>query len=119
MAFADPQSVTVNAVAQSLPRVASNGSSSEYQKEDSSYKLVVSRIAGKRRRYMVRLDARKIASDPLVSANNREYTMAAYVVVDVPPTGIGYTNPDARDVVLALTGWLTSANVLKVLGNEN
>jgi len=119
MAFSDPQSVTVNAVAQSLPRISSNGASSEYQKEDASYKLTISRVAGKRRRYMVRLDARRIAADPLVSANNREYTMAAYMVIDVPPTGIGYTNAEAKDVVLGLTAWLTSANVLKVVGNEN
>lgn len=119
MAFSDPQSVTVNAVAKSLPRVASNGGSSEYQMDDSSYKLVISRTIGKRRRYMVRLDARKIASDPLVSANNREYTAAAYLVIDAPLTGIGYTNVEVKDIVLGLTGWLTSTNVLKVAGNEN
>ncbi len=119
MAFSDPQSVTINAVAQSLPRISSNGGASEYQKDDASYKLTVSRIAGKRRRYMVRLDARKIATDPLVSANNREYTAAAYTVIDAPPTGLGYTNAELRDIVLGLTGWLTSTNVLKVVGNEN
>jgi len=119
MAFADPQSVTINAVAQSLPRVASNGTSSEYMQDDASTKLVISRTVGKRRRYMVRLDERKIAADPLVSSNNREYTMAAYLVIDAPLTGIGYTNAEAKDVVLGLTAWLTSGNVLKVLGNEN
>lgn len=117
MAFADPQSVTINTVAQSLPRISSNGGSSEYQKDDMSYKLTVSRIIGKRRRYMMRLDARKIAADPLASANNREYTLAAYCVIDMPL--VGYTNAEAKDVCLGLVGWLTSANVLKVVGNEN
>lgn len=119
MAFSDPQSVTVSAVAQSLPRVSSNGGSSEYQKEDGSYKLTISRTKGKRRRYMVRLDARKIATDPLVSSNNREYTLAAYLVIDAPPTGIGYTNADAGAITAALVAWLTPANVLKALGDEN
>lgn len=119
MALSDPQSVTVNAVAQSLPRIASNGASSEYQKEDASYKLVVSRNVGKRRRYMIRLDARKIAADPLASANNREYTAAAYIVIDAPLTGLGYTNTELKDIALGLTGWASSANLLKVVGNEN
>lgn len=117
MALSDPQSVTVNAVAQSLPRVSSNGGSSEYQKDDGSYKLVVSRTIGKRRRYMVRLDARKIAADPLASANNQEYQAAAYLVIDCPK--VGYSNTELKDIVLGLAGWLTSANVLKVVGNEN
>lgn len=117
MAFADPQSVTVNSVAQSLARISSNGGSSEYQKDDRSYKLTISRTIGKRRRYLVRLDARKIAPDPLASANNLEYTTAVYAVIDCPK--IGYTNAEIRDIALGLVGWLTSANVLKVVGDEN
>lgn len=122
MAFADPQSVTVNAVAQSLPRVSTSGGASEYQKEDGNLKLVISRTIGKRRRYMVRLDARKIAQDPLASANNREYTAAAYLVIDAPLTGIGFTNTEMKDYVLGLAAWLTAssgANIVKVVANEN
>lgn len=117
MAFSDPQSVTVNAVAQSLPRVSSNGNASVYQKDDGSYMLTISRVVGKRRRYLVRLDTRKIAPDPLASANNLEYTAAVYFVIDLPK--VGYTNVELKDVALGLAAWLTSANLLKILGNEN
>lgn len=117
MAFSDPQSITVNAVAQSLPRVSAGPLSSEYQKDDLSFRLRISRNVAKRRRYMMRVDMRKIAPDPLASANNLEYQGAAYLVIDVPL--IGYTNAEARDAALGLTGWATSANLLKVLGNEN
>lgn len=117
MAFADPQSVTVNAVAKSLPRVSVNGNGSVYQMDTGEYKLTVSRTEAKRRRYLVRLDTRKIAPDPLASANNLEYSAAVYFVVDMPK--VGYTNTELKDVALALAGWLTSANLLKVLGNEN
>lgn len=116
MAFADPQSVTVNSVAQSLPRISSNGNSSEYQKDDRSYKLTISRIIGKRRRYLVRLDSRKVAPDPLATANNLEFSAAAYMVIDCPKSG--YTNAEIRDIALGLTGWSTSANLLKVVGDE-
>jgi hypothetical protein len=122
MAFTDPQSVTINAVAQSLPRVSTNGGASEYQKEDGNVKLVISRTIGKRRRYMVRLDVRKIAADPLASANNREYTAAAYLVIDAPLNGIGYSNVELKDAVLGLAAWLSAssgANVTKVVSNEN
>lgn len=117
MAFTDPQSITVNTVAQSLPRVSAGPLASTYQKSDNAYRLTISRLVGKRRRYMIRVDARKVAPDPLATANNLEYTCAAYMVIDAPQ--LGYTNAELADVALALSGWATSGNLQKVVGNEN
>jgi hypothetical protein len=114
--FADPQSVTVNAVAQSLPATARNGTSSEYTKDDQSYKLTVGHQYGNRHRFTVRLDANKIAADPLASANNQRYSSSVYLVMDKPV--VGYTNAEIRDIAAALTAWATSSNLLKVLGGE-
>lgn len=114
--FADPQSVTVNAVAQSLPAIKREDFSSSYRKDDASYTLTISHAEGKRNRRVVRLENRKIAADPL-TADNTEYSMSAYLVIDTPP--VGYTNTEAKDIVLGLTAWLSSANVLKVLGGES
>jgi len=114
--FADPQSVTVNAVAQSLPAIERNGQSSIYQKDDGGYKLTISHAYGKRKRFTVRLDAQKIAADPLSSANNNLYSSSAYLVIDGPT--VGYTNAELRDLSVALAGFCTSANLLKVLGGE-
>jgi hypothetical protein len=114
--FADPQSVTVNAVAQSLPAIERNGQSSIYKKDDGAYKLTISHAYGKRNRFTVRLDAQKIAADPLASANNQLYSTSAYLVIDGPT--VGYTNAELRDISVALTGFCTSANLLKVLGGE-
>lgn len=114
--FADPQSVTVNAVAQSLAAVGREELASTYRKDDGSYQLVISHQEKSRNRRTVRLSHRKIAADPL-SADNVEYSMSTYLVIDVPP--VGYTNTEIKDIVLGLTGWLTSANVLKVLGGES
>jgi hypothetical protein len=114
--FADPQSITVNAVAQSLPAIERNGNSSTYQKDDGAYKLTVSHQYGKRKRFQVRVDTSKIAADPLAAANNQIYGASVYLVIDGP--NVGYSNSELRDLSAALTGWATSANVLKVLGGE-
>jgi len=114
--FADPQTITVNAVAQTLPANERNGGSSLYKKDDDTYKLTISHAYGKRKRFTVRIDAQKIAPDPLAAANNQLYTASAYLVMDVPL--VGYTNAEARDIATALSSWATSANLLKVLGGE-
>lgn len=115
--FADPQSVTINSVAVSLPAVSRNSNDSQYQTADGSTKLTVShQYKPERNRYTVRLDASKIAADPLSSANNRVYSQSVYIVMDKPV--VGFTNAEVQQLVTALTGFLTSANTLKVLGGE-
>jgi hypothetical protein len=51
MAFADPQSVTINAVAQSLPRVSTGNNESTYLKDDGTVKLSFRHSYGKRDLY--------------------------------------------------------------------
>lgn len=116
----DPQSVTINAVANSLPAISRGVNLSAYQKDDGNVKLSVSHTYGKRTRRQVRLDYSKIAADPLISSQNIKYSMTAYLVVDVPITG--FTVTEAGYIVAALTGWLTAssnANTTKVLGGES
>lgn len=120
MAFADPQSVTINAVPISLPRTGSGPSTGAFTKDDGTVVLSVAHSVGKRTRRTVRLVHSKIAPDPLISAQNIKYSMTAYLVVDVPPTG--YTVAEQQDVVDGLTLWATTgagANLLKLLGGEN
>ncbi len=120
MAFADPQSVTINAVAQTLPRVSSGIDSGSFQKDDASVKLSVSSTYGRRNRRTIRLDHRKIAADPLMPSTNTLYTMSTYIVIDVPPTG--YTVAEQKQIVDGLTAYLTAssgARVTQILGGEN
>lgn len=120
MAFADPQSVTINAVAQTLPRISSGVNSGTFRKDDGNVGLLVSHQYGKRTRHQIRLDHRKIAADPLVAAQNLLYSMSAYVVIDVPI--VGYSVAEQKQVVDGLTAYLTAstgANVTKLLGGEN
>lgn len=118
--FTDPQSITVNAVANVLPRVQTNQSGAVYSKDDGNLKLTVSSAYGKRIRRTARVDARKTAQDPLFPAQNTPYSMSAYIVCDVPPTG--YTIVEQKQIVDALTAWMTAssgANVTKLLGGES
>lgn len=117
--FADPQSVTINAVANSLPRTTAGVDAGNFTKDDGNVKLSIKHTYGSRNRRLARLDHRKVAADPLATGYNKEYSMAAYVVFDVP--SVGYTVAEAKQVIDGLTAWLTAstgANVTKLLGGE-
>lgn len=119
MAFADPQSVTVNAVAQSMPRVSSGVNTGAFQKEDTTYKLSFSHQYGKRTRRQVRLDNNKIAPD-LFTSDNVKYSASVYLVIDQPV--VGYTNAELKLIVDGFAAYLTAssgANITKLLGGEN
>lgn len=122
MSFADPQSLTINAVANTLPRVSSGANSGVFMKDDGNVALRVSHQYGaKRTRRTIRVDHRKIAADPLLSGANNQYSMSTYLVVDTP-TGAGYTVAEAKAVIDAFTAYLTAATGAKVtqlLGGEN
>lgn len=120
MALADPQSVTINAVANSLARTSSLGDSSTYSKDDGNVRMLVSHTYGRRTRRTVRLEHSKIAADPLISAQSIKYSMTAMLTIDLPVTG--YTVAEAKQIVDALSAYLTAssgARVTQVLGGEN
>jgi hypothetical protein len=120
MAYSDPQSITINAVANSLPRVASGVNTGAFSKDDGNVKLSVSHSYGKRTRRQVRVDFSKIAADPLISSTNIKYSMSAYLVVDQPITG--FTVAESKQVIDGFVAWLSAssgANLTKLLGGEN
>jgi len=120
MAFADPQTVTIATVANSLPRTGQGVSSGTFTKDDQTVQLLVSHAVNKRARRTVRLNHSKIAPDPLISAQNIRYSMSAYLVVDVPPTG--YSVAEQKQIVDALVAYLTASSgsaTTKLLGGES
>jgi len=115
--FSDPQSITVNSVAQSLAKILAAGTSAVYQKADETFKLSVSHTKTKGRiRSMVRIDQRAIVPDPLTSANDYE-TLATYIVIDRPE--VGFTANDVNYLVTALKSWLDSTAIGKLYGQES
>jgi hypothetical protein len=116
--FTDPQSVTVNSVAKSMPRVESDGKKSVYLSADGNFKMTISHqaVAGDRIRSMVRVDQRAIVADPLTSVNDYE-TLSFYFVIDRP--NVGFSATEVNYLVAGLEGWLDSTAVGKLFGNES
>lgn len=116
--FTDPQVVTVNAVAQSMPRVLTDGKSATYQKSDETFKLTLShQPASKGRiRSMARIDQRAIVPDPLTSVNDYE-TLSFYFVIDRPE--VGFSSAVVEQLITGLKTWLDSTAIGKLYGQES
>jgi len=115
--FTDPQSLTINGVSNSLPRILVEGSKSTYQKSDGLLTLVNSHInaSGNRVRTMVRVDQKAVVPDPLTAVNDLE-NLAVYLVIDRPLVGFSATQVD--QLVQALKAWLTTSAVTALYGRE-
>jgi hypothetical protein len=120
MALADPQTITINTVANTLPRTSSGTNSGAFTKDDGNVALSVAHQYGKRTRRAIRIDHKKVAPDPLVSAQNILHSMSASLVVNVPVTG--YTVTEAKQIVdgfIAALNASSGALITKVLGGES
>jgi len=115
--YTDPQSVTVNAVAQSLPRIGASNDTGKFASATKDYVLTVSHSAGRRNQHRVRLDSSKIITDPLASDRNFLVSASAYLVIDVPPTG--YSVAEMGYIVTAVADWLKAGtNTARLVGSE-
>lgn len=119
MAFSDPQSITVNAVAQSMPRTGSGINQGLFSKDDATAILSVSHTYGKRTRRAMKFTMSKIAADPLISANNIKYSSSITLVVDAPITG--YTVAELKQIADGFVAYLSASSGAKItqfLGGE-
>jgi hypothetical protein len=116
--FTDPQSITVNAVAQSMPRIQIDGKKCVYQKSDGTFTLTISHqiIAGDRVRSVARVDQKAIVPDPLTSVNDYE-TLSFYVVIDRPLAG--FTSTQTDQLITGFKTWLDSTAIGKLFGQES
>lgn len=115
--FADPQSITVNAVAQSMPRISSTGTKSTYRKSDGTYQLTISHSESNNRvRSMARVDNKAIVTNPLDSTNDFD-TLSFYVVVDRPV--FGFTQTQVDQLIAGFKTWLDSAAITKLFAQES
>jgi hypothetical protein len=120
MAFADPQTVTINAVAQTMPRTGSGINTGTFTEADGTTKLTIAHQYGKRSRRTIRLEDSKIATNPFDTSLNQQVSATVYLVVDVPPQG--YTIAEQKLIVDGFLAYLTAssgAKVSQLLGGEN
>lgn len=116
--FADPQSITVNSVAKSMPRVETDGKSAIYQIADETFTMTISHtdLKNGRTRSMVRVDQKAVVTNPLDSTNDYD-TLSFYSVIDRPK--FGFTSAQVGYLVAALQAWLDGTAVGKLYGHES
>jgi hypothetical protein len=120
MAFADPQSVTINSVAISLPRTSFGANSGTFTSADGLNKLSISHTYGSRTRRLIRLDNSKIAADPLLAGVNAKVSMSTYLVVDVPLVGYDVASEKlVTDGFIAYLSASSGAKMTQLLGGED
>ncbi|DAD50006.1 TPA_asm: coat protein [ssRNA phage Gerhypos.1_1] len=122
MALADPQSITINAVTNSLPRTFAEGSESAYTSADGLWKLSVNHTLVKqgRTRRLLRFDHSKITTDPYISSQNVKVGTAIYLVVDIPPAG--YTNTELMQIYTGYKAMISASSdamITKLFGGES
>lgn len=120
MSFTDPQSVTIDAVPSSLPRVSVGDDESEYVSSDGLIRLTASHNYGKRSRRLLRIDVSKITADPFRPADNVKVSMSNYIVFDLPPAG--FTSTEALAVYQGFKTLFTATSdaiIVKLLGGES
>lgn len=123
MSFADPQSVTVNAVAKSMPRISSSQNSGEFALIEAAadYHLGVQHTYSKTRvRRTIRLDYSKISADTFYPTQNVQSSMSCWLTVNVPV--LGFTVAEQKYIVDGLVDYLdasSGAKVTQFLGGEN
>jgi hypothetical protein len=114
--LADPQSVTVNAVAISLPKTADGPTTNVYSSADGITTLTTKQnVSASRFRREVRLSQHKVVADP-ISGLNRDLGVSVYFVIDEPK--YGYTDAEIGYLIDALKTWYDSAAYNKVLGGQ-
>lgn len=117
--LADPQSVTVNAIAISLPRTGVTALLSDYTSADGITTLRIQQnVTGTSKRTSATLRTAKIAADPISGLNSRK-TAAISVTITQPIDG--FTVTELKDQVVGLLTALTASSAAmttKILAGE-
>lgn len=116
MAFADPQSVTIDSTPVTLNRREFGARQGVFASTDGTVSLKIAHTgpAGRERR-LLSLSAKKIATDPLTSVNT-ESTLTTHVVLQEQR---GWTVEEQIEQLAALASLLTESTVAtKFVGGE-
>jgi hypothetical protein len=119
--LSDPQVVTVNAVAKSMPKILSDGQHSIYQLSDKSFTLDIrhnSFVRDKKSRIksLATFTQRAVVADPLTAVNDYE-TLTVSVQIDRPEAG--FTMTQTEQLVAGFQTWLNASMVDKLFGQES
>jgi hypothetical protein len=121
MAYNDPQAVTVDGTAYSLPRVITGTTVGKFVSADANKELTIDpRGTAKRRRNVARFYSKRLAIDPLGSGLSTQVQSMVSLTIDRPNSGV--TDADIEKDLLGFLAWLTAntnANLKKLVVGEN
>jgi len=111
----DPQTITIMATARSLVRIPgpSNGSRYLYVDNDGTtrFELIPTYTdTGKRRRAVIRLNAQKVAVDPLETGSFIPAQMSVVLTIDYP--AVGYTPAEVEAIASDMVNYLDTAGLV-------
>nr|UJQ85727.1 MAG: hypothetical protein 1 [Leviviridae sp.] len=118
--FAEPISITVNAVAQSMNRTAMGVNSGAFAKDDGSHRLSISHSLGNFNQRIIRLDRKQTVADPLTTGEYYETTDSVWLVTRTPKSGL--TLVQQKHLVDGFLTYLSASSgaaVTKLLGGES
>lgn len=119
MSLTDPQSVTIDGTAYSLPRLTGGGGRQPYTSADGLTSFVVLQSSGKRKRSAIRIEKKKVVTDPLTGLSSYG-DAAVYVMFDRPL--MGFSNDELYKIFVGLSTAMTASSgalSTKVLGGES
>lgn len=123
MALTDPQKYKEAAgVEVTAPRVSTGDYKSVYTTADglSSLSVSTTQTGAERYRHLVRIDVKKLATNPYEETKKQYISTSAYLVIDRPVAG--FTVGEVKKMVEGLVGLLSASSYAlteKVLGAES
>jgi len=121
MAYTDPQTITVDAVPYTLPRVITGTTVGRFVSADAVREITVDpRGTAKRRRNVGRFFTKRNVVDPLIAGVSTQVQSMVSVTIDRPLTGV--TDADVEKDFTGYIAWLTAssnANLKKLIAGEN
>lgn len=117
--LSDPQSITIDGTATSLPRVLTGTREGLFESPNLSLSVETTAKNG-RVRTVARMQAEKITTDPLVATTNVLVSDSVAITINRPLNG--FSDDDIVKQVTGFIGWLTAstnANLKKIVAGEN
>lgn len=122
MAFTDPQSITVNGSAKSMPLINRGALSTLYKTADGLFSFALRHLpfkkAGKGRlRHRAVFTQNKVVNDPITNQAADFDFVEVSIQIDRPE--FGFTDVEIGYLTEGFKTWLSTANVTKICGQES
>nr|UJQ85834.1 MAG: hypothetical protein 2 [Leviviridae sp.] len=119
--LADPQTITINAIAQTLARTSMGANSGAFATNDGTHKLAVSHSLGNVNQRIIRLDRVQTVSNPLTTGEYLDVADSVWLVSKTPRVGY-LTVTQQKQLVDGFLAALTASSgalITKLLGGES